>query len=42
MGLDIFFGIRKKSVFKRIGELANIVVGTFMRVAFGGRLWYGR
>lgn len=23
-------------------ELGNIVVCTFMRVAFGGRLWFGR
>lgn len=23
-------------------ELGNIVVGTFMRVAFGGKLWFGR
>lgn len=23
-------------------ELGNIVVGTFMRVAFGGRLWFGK
>lgn len=23
-------------------ELGNIIVSTFMRVAFGGRLWFGR
>lgn len=23
-------------------ELANIVVSTFLRVAFGGKLWFGR
>lgn len=23
-------------------ELGNIIVGTFMRVAFGGRLWFGK
>lgn len=23
-------------------ELGNIVVNTFMRVAFGGKLWFGR
>lgn len=23
-------------------ELGNIVVSTFMRVAFGGRLWFGK
>ena len=23
-------------------ELGNIVVATFMRVAFGGKLWFGR
>lgn len=23
-------------------ELGNIVVGTFMRVAFGGKLWFGK
>lgn len=23
-------------------ELGNIIVCTFMRVAFGGRLWFGR
>ena len=23
-------------------ELGNIIVNTFMRVAFGGRLWYGK
>lgn len=25
-----------------IFELGNIIVCTFMRVAFGGRLWFGR
>lgn len=23
-------------------ELGNIIVGTFMRVAFGGKLWFGK
>lgn len=23
-------------------EFGNIIVGTFMRVAFGGKLWFGR
>lgn len=23
-------------------ELGNIIVSTFMRVAFGGKLWFGR
>lgn len=23
-------------------EIANLIVCTFMRVAFGGRLWFGR
>lgn len=23
-------------------ELGNLIVATFMRVAFGGRLWFGR
>lgn len=23
-------------------ELGNIVVGTFLRAAFGGKLWFGR
>lgn len=23
-------------------EVGNLIVGTFMRVAFGGRLWFGR
>ena len=23
-------------------ELTNLVVGTFMRTAFGGKLWFGR
>lgn len=23
-------------------ELSNIIVSTFIRVAFGGRLWFGR
>lgn len=23
-------------------EVGNIVVGTFLRVAFGGRLWFGK
>lgn len=23
-------------------EFCNLIVGTFMRVAFGGRLWLGR
>lgn len=23
-------------------ELSNILVGTFLRAAFGGRLWFGR
>lgn len=23
-------------------EVGNIIVSTFMRVAFGGRLWFGR
>lgn len=23
-------------------ELGNIIVATFMRVAFGGKLWFGR
>lgn len=23
-------------------ELGNLIVGTFMRVAFGGRLWFGK
>ena len=23
-------------------EIGNLIVGTFMRVAFGGRLWFGR
>lgn len=23
-------------------EIGNIIVATFMRVAFGGRLWFGR
>lgn len=28
--------------FAVVFELGNIVVSTFMRVAFGGRLWFGR
>lgn len=23
-------------------EVGNLIVGTFLRVAFGGRLWFGR
>ena len=23
-------------------EVGNLIVGTFMRVAFGGRLWFGK
>lgn len=23
-------------------EFGNLIVGTFMRVAFGGRLWFGK
>lgn len=23
-------------------EICNLLVGTFMRVAFGGRLWFGK
>ncbi len=23
-------------------EIGNILVGTFLRVAFGGKLWFGR
>lgn len=23
-------------------EVGNLIVGTFMRTAFGGRLWFGR
>lgn len=23
-------------------EVCNLLVGTFMRVAFGGRLWFGK
>ena len=23
-------------------EIGNLLVGTFMRVAFGGRLWFGK
>ncbi len=23
-------------------ELGNLIVGTFLRVAFGGRLWFGK
>ena len=23
-------------------EIGNIIVGTFMRVAFGGKLWFGK
>ena len=23
-------------------ELGNLMVGTFLRVAFGGRLWFGK
>lgn len=23
-------------------EIGNLIVGTFMRVAFGGRLWFGK
>lgn len=23
-------------------EIGNLIVSTFMRVAFGGRLWFGR
>lgn len=23
-------------------EIGNLIVNTFMRVAFGGRLWFGR
>lgn len=23
-------------------ELGNLIVGTFMRAAFGGRLWFGK
>lgn len=23
-------------------EIGNLIVGTFMRTAFGGRLWFGR
>lgn len=23
-------------------EMSNIIVATFLRVAFGGRLWFGR
>lgn len=25
-----------------IFEICNLIVGTFMRVAFGGRLWFGK
>lgn len=23
-------------------EIGNLIVGTFMRVAFGGKLWFGK
>ena len=28
--------------FAIVFEIGNLIVNTFMRVAFGGRLWFGR
>lgn len=41
--VDIFTQIMEVALpIAIVFELGNIIVGTFMRVAFGGKLWFGK
>ena len=43
VALDIFVQIVQVSLpFAIVFEVGNLIVGSFMRVAFGGKLWLGR
>ena len=41
--IEIYTEIVKVAIpFALVFEIGNLIVGTFMRVAFGGKLWVGK
>lgn len=43
MAVDLYSQVALAAVpIAVVFELGNLMVGTFLRVAFGGRLWFGK
>lgn len=43
VGIDILTDVMKLAIpIAIVFEIGNLIVGTFMRVAFGGKLWFGK
>ena len=43
MALDLYVQLIELAVpITIVFEMGNIIVSTFLRVAFGGKLWFGR
>lgn len=43
MAVDLYSQVALAAVpIAVVFELGNLIVGTFLRVAFGGRLWFGK
>lgn len=43
MAVDLYSQVAMAAVpIAVVFELGNLLVGTFLRVAFGGRLWFGK
>lgn len=43
MAVDLYSQVALAAVpIAVVFELGNLLVGTFLRVAFGGRLWFGK
>ncbi len=43
LAVDIYQGLAEYAIpIALVFEISNLIVCTFMRVAFGGRLWFGR
>lgn len=43
MAIDIFTDVMKTAVPVAVAfEIGNLIVSSFLRAAFGGRLWFGR
>ena len=41
--IEIYTEIAKVAIpFALVFEISNLIVGTVMRVAFGGKLWFGK
>lgn len=43
LGVDILTDVMTMAIpIAIVFEIGNLIVGTFMRVAFGGKLWFGK